>query len=804
MEEGMKEVKSIQEGKLFEKLLDHGRVGSTSLAEIITQLPCVDPENRISIRGLQVIKNKPGPQEWFTLLYKRSVSRICATRTLKENDKVRAPNEMLRLTDMHSRYGSAMKPYLGMMGTIVKGIGRERSVRLKVEGKKMLFDHALFPCDLKRVCRYGGCDLRLMEGRKGRENCTSCLATFGASLPLLSCCVGHHFRLCMYCGGHPEVLSLSVGEVVVPGPTWIHTEEGTPATHGTVEVMTDKTLGVRWVDQERSRRLTFLRPLPFCDVVPADLSCAEGDDDPFVDKDSSAREADRSHRKAYRKKHLLVGEYEGIFMSTGEGTAPAGRDHVSRLFFPTRELFDELLALRFLGQEVDLYEGMQQGTDMVGVVTKMHGEQVLWEEVFRHVDSGDKQWYTVEEEYASGSRSCDEEWHVSLRREGMLKGPPRTASADECEQSLLFDWVCDKVMEEAGCNGEVAHVTSSMLVFKVKCFEDALSVWRSMKKAPCSQEITIQLPDGERQSVWVSSKETVGSFRKKVANTMWTDSSTMYTIEALDREDSETELFSAIETDEVSVSLSKRETSFLFLKQLYPTYVNVTISQFTKLLDDYTAHEELITLIVDSYPHLLEEQHPITGFTPLIHCVVHGYLDGVCLLLENGASPNAKAGMSPLIMCTLHGRDLGILNQLLDAGASAEETTSDGRRPLHICAHNGMSDAFELLADRGADPTTRDTDMRTPLVVAAIQERHKLLRAVAGRCVSGMNMRDVYGRTALHYVSVSGDVLTMRALVENGADVHAKDDDGCDPMWFAVEHCNEAAIRYLISQGVDW
>jgi ankyrin repeat protein len=60
---------------------------------------------------------------------------------------------------------------------------------------------------------------------------------------------------------------------------------------------------------------------------------------------------------------------------------------------------------------------------------------------------------------------------------------------------------------------------------------------------------------------------------------------------------------------------------------------------------------------------------------------------------------------------------------------------------------------------------------------------------------------DRYGRTALHYAAVEGDVGKVQQLLRDGADPNARDDDGWSALHFAAQAKSGSCIRALLAVG---
>lgn len=139
-------------------------------------------------------------------------------------------------------------------------------------------------------------------------------------------------------------------------------------------------------------------------------------------------------------------------------------------------------------------------------------------------------------------------------------------------------------------------------------------------------------------------------------------------------------------------------------------------------------------------------------------------------LLGAGADVNQPignpGGETPLIRAIGAG-NLELVQVLLEMGADVNRAWTGPKAwtPL-MFAHNQPALLRELLA-RGANPNAR----------AAADS----LRAPSGRMV-----RLPGGQTALHLAAVAGNAEAVRALIQGGAEVEARAEDGCAPLDYAV------------------
>ncbi len=140
-----------------------------------------------------------------------------------------------------------------------------------------------------------------------------------------------------------------------------------------------------------------------------------------------------------------------------------------------------------------------------------------------------------------------------------------------------------------------------------------------------------------------------------------------------------------------------------------------------------------------------------------------GTMEGARFLLGRDANPNLGGLKHTPSASMAEGLEL-----LLRHGWDINEQVG-GRTLLHHDANHGYGRRVRLLLGLGADPDIQDAE----------------------------------GRTALHRVSARGvGVETIRALVEAGTDVDARDHEDRTPYDHAASAKRSAAVRALVELGV--
>jgi uncharacterized protein len=193
-------------------------------------------------------------------------------------------------------------------------------------------------------------------------------------------------------------------------------------------------------------------------------------------------------------------------------------------------------------------------------------------------------------------------------------------------------------------------------------------------------------------------------------------------------------------------------------------------------------------------------------YTPaaFVESAKRGDLSAVKLFLAAGMDPNStdSEGITAL-MYAARARHNAIIDALLKAKANVNETVAHGGTALSWAAATGNIDAVRVFLEHGADPPTIDSAfwiaaesgepeaLRLLLEVRAIPST---VRSQAVLAAAGSSMEGTTDRTQSDVVAV---------LIDLGADVNAKGDDGWTALLLATVQGRAAVARTLLDHGSD-
>ena len=188
--------------------------------------------------------------------------------------------------------------------------------------------------------------------------------------------------------------------------------------------------------------------------------------------------------------------------------------------------------------------------------------------------------------------------------------------------------------------------------------------------------------------------------------------------------------------------------------------------------------------------------------TPLHIACKHGY-DGIAsYLLASGSDVDGRTGTSPLHLAAEHG-NLEVVNLLLQCGADINRRSVNGATPLWRAATMGHTPIVLRLAEVGANVNNnaRAEERRLTPLQTASNEGHLGVVEILISADCELDVKDSFGRTALHYASDMGYSDIVKCLLTVGANPNIVDQQGHYPVHAATCMKNLDTIQILAAHG---
>ena len=185
-----------------------------------------------------------------------------------------------------------------------------------------------------------------------------------------------------------------------------------------------------------------------------------------------------------------------------------------------------------------------------------------------------------------------------------------------------------------------------------------------------------------------------------------------------------------------------------------------------------------------------------------MHAAASGNLVAVKVLIEKGADVNAKTsgGYTALRVAAWTG-NLELVNLLVGNGADVNSRGPEGETLLVSAANSGNPQVVEFFIIKGLSVNARDESGETVLMHAVRWGHLDLMRDLISK-EAGLNTEDESGE-AVRTAASRKSLKMLKYLIDEGADVKAKDKTGRTALTIACEDGNLEVVKLLASHGAD-
>eukprot|EP00118_Oscarella_pearsei_P002875 m.12012 g.12012 ORF g.12012 m.12012 type:complete len:1882 (+) comp23764_c1_seq1:56-5701(+) len=220
---------------------------------------------------------------------------------------------------------------------------------------------------------------------------------------------------------------------------------------------------------------------------------------------------------------------------------------------------------------------------------------------------------------------------------------------------------------------------------------------------------------------------------------------------------------------------------------------------------------------VDCIQWLVEDAHSSpkaknqTGATCLHFAAAIGNMDCCRLLLRytGNKAVNWKdnKGTSPVYFASQEGHLALVQYMVTVCKGEALARAADGMTSVHAATQGGHLDTVKWLVRKIGESAVvdRTKDGATPLHFAAAMGKFECLAWLISmkKGKQGMKTKDMDGGTPAHDAADNGQTACLRLLVQHGADIHQKDNDGYTPYELALQVGGEVADYVVACTGGD-
>ncbi|AIL65336.1 Ankyrin repeat protein [Rickettsiales bacterium Ac37b] len=163
-----------------------------------------------------------------------------------------------------------------------------------------------------------------------------------------------------------------------------------------------------------------------------------------------------------------------------------------------------------------------------------------------------------------------------------------------------------------------------------------------------------------------------------------------------------------------------------------------------------------------------------------------------------------KEGNTPLFYAVSN-NNIPMVNFFIKKGLKVNEENAKGETPIFAAFRHGHLKMAQHLLDKGADINHKNKEFgETPLFIVASKGNIKLLEYLFKNYKANPFQVDNRSRTILFQAVGSSNIEMVQNLIINyGLDINRSDNVGKVPLFIAAHSCNIKMVDFLLEQGAD-
>ncbi|PAA47570.1 hypothetical protein BOX15_Mlig004077g1 [Macrostomum lignano] len=162
-----------------------------------------------------------------------------------------------------------------------------------------------------------------------------------------------------------------------------------------------------------------------------------------------------------------------------------------------------------------------------------------------------------------------------------------------------------------------------------------------------------------------------------------------------------------------------------------------------------------------------------------------------------------KSGKTPL-MLACEKKKMALINFLLARNCFPKSFSKDGRQVIHVACESGKAHIAKRFIDLGVPVHAADSSGISTLMLAAQSGSSEIIEALITRKQQLVEMKDIFGKSALEYAIVWDQEKVINQLIDAGCNVDNQQKDGRTPLMLAIASTSKSAdevVQTLIERG---